>query len=87
MLKRIVILSLIALVLFSLTTVFATEYDAVVEQHENAELVQIQESTKGKLEDYIAKYGSIPYGTAAFILNIVYHSVLLVLQLVLFSNM
>ena len=70
MLKRIVILSLIALVLFSLTTVFATEYDAVVEQHENAELVQIQESTKGKLEDYIAKYGSIPYGTAAFILNI-----------------
>lgn len=70
MLKRIVILSLIALVLLSVSTVFATEYDTVVEQHENAELVQIQESTKGKLEDYIAKYGSIPYGTAAFILNI-----------------
>lgn len=71
MLKKVVISILIILALFSTVAVYATSYEAVVEQHEDAELVEIQESTKGKLTDYIEKYGSTPYGVAAFILNVV----------------
>ena len=71
MLKKVVISILIILVFLSTTTAYATTYETVVEQHENAELVEIQESTKGKLADYIEKYGSTPYGIAAFILNVV----------------
>lgn len=71
MLKKVVISILIILVFLSTATAYATTYETVVEQHENAELVEIQESTKGKLADYIEKYGSTPYGIAAFILNVV----------------
>ncbi len=72
MLKKVVISILIILTMFSTVAVFASEYEAVVENHEQnaTELVNMQQSTKGKLQDYISKYGSIPYGVAAFILNV-----------------
>ena len=72
MLKKVVISILIILTMFSTVAVFASEYEAVVENHEQnaSELVNIQQSTKGKLQDHISKYGSIPYGVAAFILNV-----------------
>ena len=72
MLRKVVISILVILIMLSFCTSFASEYEAVVEEYENnkdAELVTIQESTKGKLTEYIEKYGSTPYGVAAFILN------------------
>lgn len=73
MLKKVVISILIVLTMLSSVAVFASEYEAVVENYEqeSSELVDMQQSVKGKVSDYIAKYGSIPYGVAAFILNIV----------------
>ena len=73
MLRKVVISILVILIMLSFCTSFASEYEAVVEEYENnkdAELVTIQESTKGKLTEYIEKYGSTPYGVAAFILNV-----------------
>ena len=71
MLKKVVISILIILTLISSVTVFASEYEAVVENYEqeSSELVDMQQSFKSKLSDYISKYGSIPFGVAAMILN------------------
>ena len=73
MLKKVVISILIILTMLSSVTVFASEYEAVVDNYEqdSSELVDMQQSIKGKFSDYIAKYGSVPYGVAAFILNVV----------------
>ncbi len=72
MLKKVVISILIILTLISSVTVFASEYEAVVENYEqeSSELVDMQQSFKSKLSDYISKYGSIPFGVAAMILNV-----------------
>ena len=72
MLKKVVISILIILTLISSVTVFASEYEAVVESYEqeSSELVDMQQSFKSKLSDYISKYGSIPFGVAAMILNV-----------------
>ena len=72
MLKKVVISILIILTLISSVTVFAAEYEAVVENYEqeSSELVDMQQSFKSKLSDYISKYGSIPFGVAAMILNV-----------------
>ena len=74
MLKKVVISILIVLTMLGSVAVFASEYEGVVAQHEQkqneTELVDMQQSTKGKLQDYIAKYGSVPYGVAAMILNV-----------------
>lgn len=74
MLKKVVISILIVLIMLGSVAVFASEYEGVVAQHEQkqneTELVDMQQSTQGKLQDYIAKYGSVPYGVAAMILNV-----------------
>ena len=43
----------------------------VLNSTQATELVEIKETTKGKLAEYVAKYGSTPFGVAAYILNIV----------------
>ena len=72
MLKKVVISILIILTMVSSVTVFASEYQAVVDNYEqeSSELVDMQQSFKSKLSDYINKYGSIPFGVAAMILNV-----------------
>ena len=43
----------------------------VLNSTQATELLEIKETTKGKLAEYVAKYGSTPFGVAAYILNIV----------------
>ena len=63
MLKKVVISILIVLTMLGSVAAFASEYEGVIAQHEQkqneTELVDMQQSTKGKLQDYIAKYGSV----------------------------
>lgn len=75
MLKKITIIALLAIIIFGtisfLSTTYAVTGEEVLESDQATELVEIKESTKGKLDEYIEKYGSTPYGVAAYILNIV----------------
>ena len=50
---------------------FAVTGNEVLNSTQATELVEIKETTKGKLAEYVAKYGSTPFGVAAYILNIV----------------
>lgn len=75
MLKKISIVAILAVLLIGtisfLSTAYAVTGEEVLESNQATELVEIKESTKGKLDEYIEKYGSTPYGVAAYILNIV----------------
>ena len=74
MLKKVLILTMVFMCVLGMFFMFSnadSEYDAVIEQHDDPELVQMRESTAAKLEGYVAAYGSYPYGVAAAILNIV----------------
>ena len=50
---------------------YAVTGEEVLNSTQATELVEIKETTKGKLAEYIEKYGSTPFGVAAYILNIV----------------
>ena len=68
------IIALIAILMitfsiFSIGVVNATEN--ILETEQSTELIEMKESTKGKLAEYIEKYGSTPYGVVAYILNVV----------------
>lgn len=75
MLKKISIFALLAIIIFGtlsfLSTTYAVTGEAVLESDQATELVEIKESTKGKLDEYVEKYGSTTFGVAAYILNIV----------------
>lgn len=75
MIKKIaVILVMITLFIGTISlfqNVYAVTGNAVLNSTQATELVEIKESTKDKLAEYIEKYGSTPYGVAAYILNIV----------------
>ncbi len=51
------------------TSVFAVTGEAVLDSDQATELVEMKESTKEKMNEYIEKYGSTPYGVTAYILN------------------
>lgn len=75
MLKKISIVAVLAVIIIGtlsfLPTAYAVTGEEVLGSDQATELVEIKESTKGKLDEYIEKYGSTPYGVAAYILNIV----------------
>lgn len=75
MLKKISIITILVIVLFGtislLSTTYAVTGEEVLKSDQATELVEIKESTKDKLDEYIEKYGSTSYGMAAYILNIV----------------
>lgn len=50
-------------------SVLAITGDAVLESDQATELLEMKESTKEKVDEYIEKYGSMPYGVTAYILN------------------
>ena len=71
-------LSMIIIMFVMLVGSFALFFEAyavtgneVLNSTQATELVEIKETTKGKLAEYVAKYGSTPFGVAAYILNIV----------------
>lgn len=71
MLKKVIIIMVIMLAVFSTVSVFAITGEDVLESSQATELVEMKESTKQKLDEYIEKYGSTPYGITAYILNAV----------------
>lgn len=69
MLKKVIVLTMITLMIIGMTTVYATTGEEVLNSDQAAEIVKMKESSKARIEDYIEKYGSTPYGIAAYILN------------------
>ena len=71
MLKKVVILLTIALMMIGISSIsaFAVEGEEVLNSDQAAEIVQMKETSKAALQDYVDKYGSTPYGVAAYILN------------------
>ena len=61
---------MILLMIIGISTVYATSPDAVLNSDQAAEIVNMKESSKAKVQNYIDKYGSTPYGVAAYVLNI-----------------
>lgn len=75
MLKKVIIIAVIFVTLIGIISLFSNSFavtgNEVLNSSQATELVNIKESTKGKLAEYVDKYGSTPYGVAAYILNIV----------------
>ena len=75
MLKKVIIIALIFMALLGNISLFSSSFavtgNEVLNSTQATELLEIKESTKGKLAEYVDKYGSTPYGIAAYILNIV----------------
>lgn len=70
MLKKVVVLTMILLMIIGMSTVYATTGEEVLNSDQAAEIVNMKENSKAKVQDYIEKYGSTPYGVAAYVLNI-----------------
>lgn len=70
MLKKVIILTMVALMIIGMTSVYAITGEEALNSEQAAEIVNMKESSKAKVQDYIEKYGSTPYGIAAFILNV-----------------
>lgn len=76
MIKKISMVVIIFIMLVGTISIFANNSYAVtgsevLNSTQATELVEIKETTKGKLAEYVEKYGSTPFGVAAYILNIV----------------
>ena len=73
--KKISIIGILIIVLLIVLSKFYNTYavtgEEVLNSSQATELVQIKESAKSTLEEYIDKYGSTPYGITAYILNLV----------------
>lgn len=72
--KKVIVLAMIVLVLLgSFNVAFASSNEAKqIEESETAtELYEIKEGVMSKMDEYVAAYGSYPYGIAAYILNTV----------------
>lgn len=59
----------IVLTILGTTTAFAITGEEVLDSDQATELLEMKESTKDKMQEYIEKYGSTPYGITAYILN------------------
>lgn len=69
---KIIITIMVFMIVFSISSfVAANSTENILETEQSTELIEIKESTKGKLAEYIEKYGSTPYGVVAYILNVV----------------
>lgn len=68
----IVVAAVALLILLSIfSNVYAVTGEEVLNSTQATELVEIKESAKNTLAEYIDKYGSTPFGVAAYILNMV----------------
>lgn len=59
----------IVFTIWGTTTAFAITGEEVLDSEQATELLEMKESTKDKIQEYIEKYGSTPYGITAYILN------------------
>ncbi len=70
MLKKVGIIAIIVFIMLGSVGTFAvtSSGEDVLNSEQTTELVQMKESTKATMSEYIEKYGSTPYGIAAYIL-------------------
>ena len=75
MIKKISMVLVIFMMLVGTLSMFTNAYavtgNEVLNSTQATELVEIKESAKNTLAEYIDKYGSTPFGVAAYILNMV----------------
>ncbi len=75
MIKKVSIIAImfvtLVVIIGSFMSAMAVTGEEVLNSEQATELVKIKESSKNKLAEYVEKYGSTPYGVAAYILNIV----------------
>ena len=73
--KKTTLIVVAAIALLVLLSIFSNAYavtgEEVLNSTQATELVEIKESAKNNLAEYIDKYGSTPFGVAAYILNMV----------------
>ncbi len=69
MLRKIIMIIITIFAISCTTYAYAITGDAVLESEQATQLVEMKESTKQKMDEYIEKYGSTPYGITAYILN------------------
>ena len=72
--KKVTIISLIVIILFTIITLTNNSYaanESAIDKRIESKLVEMKENSANTLEDYKAKYGSDVYGTVAYILNLV----------------
>ena len=73
--KKTLLIGVAVIALVILLSIFSNAYavtgEEVLNSTQATELVEIKESAKNTLAEYIDKYGSTPFGVAAYILNMV----------------
>ena len=79
MLKKVVVILTMAFLILSIVSVFSKSFatssqvagQKILDSENATELLQMKESARGELAEYIDKYGSTAYGLVAYILNMV----------------
>ena len=75
MIKKVSIIGIIfaAIIIFisTFSSIYAVTGEEVLNSTQATELVEIKESAKSNVAEYIEKYGSTPFGITAYILNII----------------
>ena len=75
MIKKVSIIGIILIIFIMFQAMcfktYAVTGEEVLNSTQATELVEIKETAKDSLEEYVEKYGSRPYGLTAFILNMV----------------
>ena len=76
MIKKVSIIGLLFVTIIVFISTFSNIYavtgEEVLNSTQATELVEIKESAKNNVSEYIEKYGSTPFGVTAYVLNIVY---------------
>ena len=67
--KKLVATLLIILLFLSFGTVFAVEERNIMETNTASQIIEESEKVNDEMDEYTRKYGSVEYGTTAFILN------------------
>ena len=70
MLKKAGIIAIIILMMLGTIEVYATtsQGETILNSEQTGELLEMKESTKATMNEYIEKYGSVPFGMVAYIL-------------------
>ena len=75
MIKKISIILIVFFILFGTISIFSNSFaitgENVLNSNQATELVEIKESTKDTIAEYVEKYGPTTFGIAAYILNLV----------------
>lgn len=75
MLKKVGIVTAIVILIIGILSNFSNVYadaaDDILQSAQATELIEMKESAKGMLAEYIEKYGSTTFGLVAYVLNAV----------------